>query len=88
MSANHVPVTLLLYLPFRGYWKESLEIPMSDVTRMSAKPLKWLRFLSYLIINSPGHLYSDMAAADNHEEGTEADYDSLVIGTEYYYLPG
>jgi hypothetical protein len=79
---------LAIYIPFNGHWKESLRISISDVTRMSARPLKWLRFLCYIILNSTGHVYRDMYAADIHEPGTEEDYDAPVTSSEYYYLPG
>jgi hypothetical protein len=83
MAANS-----LVYMPFGGDWIDSLEIPIHEAKRMSTKPLIWLRFVCNIIINSSGHLYSDLAAADLHEAGTEIDYNSDVIGDEYYYLPG
>ena len=91
-ACRHLSLVLLIwmaiYIPFNGHWKESLRIPISDVMRMSPRPLKWLRFLCYIILNSTGHVYRDMYAADMHEPGTEEDYDAPVTSSEYYYLPG
>ena len=35
---------------------------------MSTKPLRQLRFLGYIVINSIGRLYRDLLSADLHVE--------------------
>jgi hypothetical protein len=61
----------------------ALDIPKSDIQRLSVRPLKWLRFVAFTVCGVRG----DLAMAPN---GPAVDYDiSLTdaIAEDYYYIP-
>jgi len=59
------------YIPF-------LSIPLSDVRRLSLRPLKWIRFVMFSICGARGHLSAT-------PDGLPVDYDSTETNAEYYY---
>ena len=75
---------LSLYLPFGDHCIKALIVPKSTVMRMSTKPLKWLRFLGYLVLNAEGKLYDK----PNNSDAGSVDYSDDDLHSEYYYDPG
>ncbi|KIM90547.1 hypothetical protein PILCRDRAFT_1822 [Piloderma croceum F 1598] len=62
----------------------ALSIPFSDIERLSVRPVKWLRFVTFTIFVVRGNL----SATPN---GPPVDYDSISlagpIAEAYYYIP-
>jgi hypothetical protein len=58
----------------------ALDIPESDIQRLSVRPLKWLRFVTFTVCGVRG----DLAMTPN---GPAVDYDIDTIAQEYYYNP-
>lgn len=71
---------------FKHNWIDAFTIPTTDLTRMSTRPLKWLRFLCYIVLNSKGRLFPNKRSAE--ERGDEVDYNSTECRRRYYYRPG
>ncbi|KAM6493156.1 hypothetical protein JOM56_011290 [Amanita muscaria] len=61
-----------------------LSIPLSDIHRLSIRPLKWIRFVAFSICGSHGHLRSTTAV-----NALPVDYNNsnLVESSTYYYIP-
>ncbi|KAF8336220.1 hypothetical protein F5887DRAFT_1247630 [Amanita rubescens] len=63
----------------------ALSIPFNDIERLSVRPVKWLRFVTFAICGVRGHL-SESAMPN----GTPVDYDSISldnIAEAYHYIP-
>jgi hypothetical protein len=59
----------------------ALSIPFSDIQRLSIRPLKWLRFVTFTVCGARGNLSAT-------PDGPAVDYDSIALGSEdYYYTP-
>jgi hypothetical protein len=59
----------------------ALSIPFNDIQRLSIRPLKWLRFVTFTVCGACG----DLSATP---DGPAVDYDSIALGSEdYYYTP-
>jgi len=66
-------------------WIHALAIPLEDVRRLSLRPLKWLRFVTFTALGAKGHLsdtpggnivdYENVSLADLAEDGN------------YYFTP-
>ena len=59
----------------------ALSIPPSDIQRLSIRPLKWLRFVTFAVCGVPGNL-SATPDGPAVEYGSSAD-----IAEAYYYTP-
>jgi hypothetical protein len=72
-----------VYLRIQGQPVLVLSIPSSDIARLSIRPVKWLRFVTFAICGVRG----DLSATPN---GPPSDYDSISldhIADAYYYTP-
>ncbi len=61
----------------------ALSIPLTDIERLSVRPVKWLRFVTFAICGVRGHLSESV-------NGTPVDYDSISldnIAEAYHYIP-
>jgi hypothetical protein len=62
----------------------ALSIPFSDIQRLSIRPLKWLRFVTFTVCGAHGNLSAT-------PDGPAVDYDSIAldspIAEDYYYTP-
>jgi hypothetical protein len=76
-----MPVNIYLHIEDRQVL--ALSIPFSDIERLSVRPVKWLRFVTFAICGVRG----DLSAMPN---GPPVDYDSISlddIAEAYYYIP-
>jgi hypothetical protein len=74
-----------IYLPTDRGQVLALSIPFSAIERLSVRPVKWLRFVTFAICGVRGHL-SESAMPN----GTPVDYESISfdnIAEAYYYVP-
>ncbi|KAF8341157.1 hypothetical protein F5887DRAFT_1062495 [Amanita rubescens] len=72
-----------VYLHIENRQVLALSIPFSDIERLSVRPVKWLRFVTFAICGVRGNL-SEMP------NGPPVDYDSISlddIAEAYYYTP-
>ena len=72
-----------VYLHIEDRQVLALSIPFSDIERLSVRPVKWLRFVTFAICGVRG----DLSAMLN---GPPVDYDSISldhIAEAYYYTP-
>lgn len=73
-----------IYLHIEDRQVLALSIPFSDIERLSVRPVKWLRFVTFAICGVRG----DLSAMPN---GPPVDYDSISladhIAEAYYYTP-
>ena len=73
-----------VYLNIEDRQVLALSIPFSDIERLSVRPVKWLRFVTFAICGVRG----DLSATPN---GPPVDYDSISIAgpiaEAYYYTP-
>ncbi|KAF8345348.1 hypothetical protein F5887DRAFT_1191862 [Amanita rubescens] len=72
-----------VYLRIKDRQVLALSIPFNDIERLSVRPVKWLRFVTFAICGVRGHL----SATPN---GPPVDYDSISlenIAEAYYYTP-
>ena len=60
-----------IYLPMEGQQVLMLSIPFSDIERLSLRPVKWLRFVTFAICGVRG----DLSATPNGP----ADYDRISL---------
>jgi hypothetical protein len=72
-----------VYLHIEDRQVLALSIPFGDIERLSVRPVKWLRFVTFAICGVRG----DLSAMPN---GRPVDYDSISldhIAEAYYYTP-
>ena len=73
-----------IYLKIEDRQVLALSIPFSDIERLSIRPIKWLRFVTFAICGVRG----DLSATPN---GPPVDYASVSltghIDEDYYYTP-
>jgi hypothetical protein len=73
-------VRLLMYQGI-GIPRLGLKIPIGDVSRLSTKPRKWLRYVAWCIIGFDGHISRE------EDGGAIADEDSLEpLGEDETYF--
>jgi hypothetical protein len=70
-------VNLLLRLNNRS--EVALSIPLAQCTTFAITPLKWLRFLGFVIYGRQGYLSTSM-------NGTELDYTAHIEARSYYFI--
>ncbi|KAF8351787.1 hypothetical protein F5887DRAFT_1057619 [Amanita rubescens] len=73
-----------IYLPTVRGQVLALSIPFSDIERLSVRPVKWLRFVTFAICGVRGHL-----SESSMPNGTPVDYDSISldnIAEVYHYI--
>ena len=75
-----------IFMHFNDGWVKALTIPTADVIRMSTMPLKWLRFLCYIVLHTAGRFFPNQDDAES--QAHEVDYNNANLLHEYYYLPG
>jgi hypothetical protein len=69
-----------LWILFNNAYMRALSIPIKKCTRFSVNPLKWLRFLGYVIYGQQGHISLEAG-------GLEVDdYESEVNPGSYYFI--
>ena len=76
-------VDIYLIVPNKGSQVLALSIPSSDIQRLSIRPLKWLRFVTFAVCGVPGNLSAT-------PDGPAVEYDSIPhaeIAEAYYYTP-
>jgi hypothetical protein len=61
-----------LWIQNNGIWIPTLSIPTDQFDRFTLRPLKWLRFLGFIIYGRDGVLrtHSDGPEVDNYDIGT------------------
>jgi hypothetical protein len=77
-------VNIHLRPPDGGPYILALSVPSSDIQRLSVRPLKWLRFVTFTVCGAHGDL---SATAD----GPAVDYDNITHADiaqdqAYYYI--
>jgi len=68
-----------------GQWIHALAIPLEDIGRLSLRPLKWLRYVTFTAVGAKGHL-SDIPG------GNVIDYENVSFADlgeddNYYFTP-
>jgi hypothetical protein len=77
----NVDIYLRLPNPDEVSYVLALSVPLSDIQRLSVRPLKWLRFVTFAFCGARGDL-------SETEEGPTVDYDITTgIALAYYYTP-
>jgi hypothetical protein len=73
-----------IYLKFEHQHILLLSVPFSDIQRLTLRPIKWLRFVTFAICG----VHGDLSATPN---GPAADYDNITLASPiaeaYYYTP-
>jgi len=65
-------------------WILAISVPLDDIQRLSVRPLKWLRFVTFTICGVTGKL------ATTKDGPSIVDYDSISfddLTDDYYYIP-
>src|ERR1700720_657124 len=77
-----IMVDIYLIMPNEGSQVLALSIPPSDIQRLSIRPLKWLRFVTFAVCGVPGNLSAT-------PDGPAIEYGSLHtdVAEAYYYTP-
>ena len=81
--SNRHMVDIYLIVPNEGSQVLALSIPSSDIQRLSIRPLKWLRFVTFAVCGVPGNLSAT-------PDGPAVEYDSIphsYLAEAYYYTP-
>ena len=81
--SNRHMVDIYLIVPNEGSQVLALSIPSSDIQRLSIRPLKWLRFVTFAVCGVPGNLSAT-------PDGPAVEYDSIPhadVAEAYYYTP-
>ncbi|KAF9507181.1 hypothetical protein BS47DRAFT_338216 [Hydnum rufescens UP504] len=63
-------------------WAVVLSIPLSEVRRLSLRPLKWLTFVAFAICGAEGHLCVNRLGEHANYNATSTD----PLAKEYYYF--
>jgi hypothetical protein len=64
-------------------WVHLLSIPSEDIRRLTFRPLKWLRFVTFTVCGAKGNLFTSPG-------GDVVDYEHITlenIAESYYYFP-
>lgn len=72
-----------IYLNINNRYVHTLSIPLSDIQRLSVRPVKWLRFVTFAICGAQGHL-------SETPDGDPVNYNISLAGPiveNYYYTP-
>ncbi|KAJ7229418.1 hypothetical protein B0H12DRAFT_1147778 [Mycena haematopus] len=67
-----------LHLCTEGYWRLFLEIPLLDLSRLTLRPVKWLRYLGWCIYGRPGWLSTTPGGLEVAEDAE--------LSADYYYV--
>jgi hypothetical protein len=78
-------VTLWFKFSVDGDWIPTLAIPIEDFSNYTLQPLKWLRFLGFVIYGRQGVLLTDRAGPPVNEDMVSAE---SLPGSYYYSSPG
>src|ERR1700723_4814111 len=68
-----------VYLKVEDQQVPALSIPLSDIQRLSIRPLKWLRFVTFAFCGAHGDLSPT-------PDGPPVDYNSVALDPSYYYV--
>ena len=81
---NFIMVNIHLKNEQNDEYMPALSIPLDDIQRLSIRPLKWLRFVTFAVCGATGELSPtpDGLAVDYQNIGC---FDSLA--SDYYYKP-
>ena len=81
------PETIQLWLRFSiaGEWVPTLTIPTDDISNYTLRPLRWLRFLGFIIYGSQGVLYTGPDGPEVDDYGASVD---RLQEAYYYHSPG
>ncbi|KAI9449291.1 hypothetical protein HD554DRAFT_2290294 [Boletus coccyginus] len=74
-----VPSEVKLVLCFNGSSKVALSIPLAESKTFAVKPLKWLRYLGFIIYGRQGYISKFM-------NGSELDYTEEIEARSYYFV--
>jgi len=66
-------------------WIHALAIPLQDIDRLSLRPLKWLRYVTFTVVGARGNLF-------DAPDGNLVDYENVSIANiaenaNYYFVP-
>ncbi|THH15989.1 hypothetical protein EW146_g4564 [Bondarzewia mesenterica] len=81
-------VTLTIKIHEDGTRSSALRVPITDLERLSVRPLKWLRFVAYAIMGVQGELYH--MPGPSELEGEVVNYAEPSVNhlqSEYYFVP-
>ncbi|KAJ7898939.1 hypothetical protein B0H14DRAFT_3554392 [Mycena olivaceomarginata] len=67
-----------LHLRTEGHWRLFLEIPSLDLSRLTLRPVKWLRYLGWCIYGQPGWLSTTPGGLEVAEDAE--------LSVDYYYV--
>lgn len=58
MALTLIMATVDIYLPVESTteWTRALSIPHTDIQRLTVRPLKWLRFVTFAVCSAKGDL--------------------------------
>ncbi|KAJ7484543.1 hypothetical protein FB451DRAFT_87174 [Mycena latifolia] len=81
-------VRVRLHVPFKGLHAPVVSIPVDDLTRLSAKPMKWLRFLGWAIHGTTGYVSETFngSPVDDGLSSGAIRANPAILKTDYYYL--
>ncbi|RDB23674.1 hypothetical protein Hypma_009451 [Hypsizygus marmoreus] len=68
-----------IYICIDSNWMPVLEMPITELGRLTTRPLKWLRFVTSVIYGQKGFLY-----LDSNGVGV-SDYDSTTLQASYFF---
>ena len=71
-----------IYLIIENKQIHTLSIPLSDIKRLSLRPLKWLRFVTFTVCGVQGDLSE---TPNGHHVNYSTSYSA--IAPDYYYTP-
>ncbi|KAI9568616.1 hypothetical protein HD554DRAFT_2314212 [Boletus coccyginus] len=74
-----VPSDVKLVLCFNESSKVALSIPLAQSKTFAVKPLKWLRYLGFIIYGRQGYISKSM-------NGPELDYSEEIEALSYYFI--
>lgn len=66
-------------------WVHALAIPPQDIHRLSLRPLKWLRFVTFTVVGGRGNLFD--APDGNLVDYENVSLDDIAESANYYFVP-
>jgi len=66
-------------------WIHALTIPLQDIDRLSLRPLKWLRYVTFTVVGARGNFF-------DAPDGNLVDYENVSLAniaenSNYYFVP-
>ena len=66
-------------------WIHALAIPLQDIDKLSLRPLKWLRYVTFTVVGARGNLF-------DAPDGNLVDYENVSLAniaenSNYYFVP-